>query len=106
MTEEVGYFQTGTYGPASDSVLQAVRETMEKEARHGPATPAGRQAHVEREASARRGLARMLNVREEELSIDTNTSRAMQQIVRGLNWQPGDEFIMTSLEHVSTYGLS
>ena len=70
MTAEVAYFQTGTYGPASDSVLQAVRETMEKEARHGPATPAGRQAHVEREASARRGLARMLNVREEELSID------------------------------------
>ena len=48
----------------------------------------------------------MLNIKEEELSIDTNTSRAMQQIVRGLNWQPGDEFVMTSLEHVSTYGLS
>ena len=30
----------------------------------------------------------------------------MQQIVRGLIWQPGDEFVMTSLEHVSTYGLS
>ena len=106
MTGEVAYFQTGTYGPASDSVLQAVRETMEREARHGPATTLGRQAHGEREAAARSGLARMLNVKEEELSIDTNTSRAMQQIVRGLNWQPGDEFVMTSLEHVSTYGLS
>ena len=40
MTGEVAYFQTGTYGPASDSVLQAVRETMEGEARHGPATTA------------------------------------------------------------------
>ena len=106
MTGEVGYFQTGTYGPASDSVLQAVRETMENEARHGPATPAGRRAHAEREPAARSGLARLLNVREEELSIDTNTSRAMQQIVRGLDWQAGDEFVMTSLEHVSTYGLS
>ena len=106
MTAEVGYFQTGTYGPATDSVLQAVRETMETEARHGPATTAGRQAHTEREAAARNGLARMLNVKEEELGIETNTSRAMQQIVRGLAWQPGDEFVMTSLEHVSTYGLS
>ena len=106
MTGEVAYFQTGTYGPASDSVLQAVRETMEGEARHGPATTAGRLAHREREAAARSGLARLLNVKEEELSIDTNTSRAMQQIVRGLDWQPGDEFLMTSLEHVSTYGLS
>jgi selenocysteine lyase/cysteine desulfurase len=106
MTGEVGYFQTGTYGPASDSVLQAVRETMESEARHGPATPAGRQAHTEREAAARSGLARLLNVHEEELGIETNTSRAMQQIVRGLGWQAGDEFVMTTLEHVSTYGLS
>ena len=106
MTGEVAYFQTGTYGPASDSVLQAVRETMETEARHGPATTAGRMAHRDGEAAARSGLARMLNVKEEELSIDTNTSRAMQQIVRGLSWQPGDEFVMTSLEHVSTYGLS
>ena len=106
MTGEVGYFQTGTYGPASDSVLQAVRETMESEARHGPATPAGRQAHIEREAAARSGMARLLNVKEEELGIETNTSRAMQQIVRGLGWQAGDEFVMTTLEHVSTYGLS
>ena len=106
MTREVGYFQTGTYGPASDSVLQAVRETMETEARHGPATPAGRQSHTEREAAARSGLARMLNVKEEELGIETNTSRAMQQIVRGLDWQEGDEFVITSLEHVSTFGLS
>ena len=106
MTGEVGYFQTGTYGPASDSVLQAVRETMESEARHGPATPAGRQAHTEREAAARSGLAWLLNVHEEELGIETNTSRAMQQIVRGLGWQAGDEFVMTTLEHVSTYGLS
>ena len=106
MTGEVGYFQTGTYGPASDSVLQAVRETMETEARHGPATAAGRQAHIEREAAARSGLARLLNVKEEELGIETNTSRAMQQIVRGLGWRSGDEFVMTTLEHVSTYGLS
>jgi L-cysteine/cystine lyase len=106
MTAEVGYFQTGTYGPASDSVLQAVRETMETEARHGPATAAGRQAHTEREAAARSGLARLLNVKEEELGIETNTSRAMQQIVRGLGWRSGDEFVMTTLEHVSTYGLS
>ena len=106
MTGEVAYFQTGTYGPASDSVLQAVREAMEGEARHGPATTAGRLAHRDKEAAARSGLARMLNVKEEELSVDTNTSRAMQQIVRGLDWQAGDEFVMTSLEHVSTYGLS
>lgn len=106
MTREVGYFQTGTYGPTSSSVLRAVRETMEAEARHGPATKAGRQAHGQGEADARVGLARLLNVDEEELGVETNTSRAMQQIVRGLPWQEGDELVMTSLEHVSSFGLS
>lgn len=105
MTQEVAYFQTGTYGPTIDSALKAVRETMEREAHHGPATPAGRQVHVEKEIAARRALAHMLNVKDDELGITTNTSKAMQQIVRGIRWQPGDEFIMSSLEHVSTYGV-
>ncbi|MEM7030949.1 MAG: aminotransferase class V-fold PLP-dependent enzyme [Chloroflexota bacterium] len=106
MTREVGYFQTGTYGPASDPVLQAVREAMKAEAHHGPATPAGRASHVEKEIAARAGLARLLNVKDEELAIVTNTSRAMQQVIRGIKWQAGDEFLMTNLEHVSTYGVS
>ena len=106
MTREVAYFQTGTYGPASDPVLRAVREAMEHEAHHGPATPAGRKSHIDKETAARTGLARLLNVKDEELGITTNTSRAMQQIIRSIRWQSGDEFIMTSLEHVSTYGVS
>ncbi|MEM7534373.1 MAG: aminotransferase class V-fold PLP-dependent enzyme [Chloroflexota bacterium] len=106
VTAEVAYFQTGTYGPTTNSTLSAVREAMEQEARHGPATPAGRQSHIGKEAAARAGLAKLLNVPEEALSITTNTSRAMQQIIRGIDWQPGDEFIMTNLEHVSTYGVS
>lgn len=106
MVGEVAYFQTGTYGPSTEAVLKAVREAMENEARHGPATPAGRQSHMEHEAAARSGLARLLTVKEAELGITVNTSQAMQQIIRGISWQPGDTFIMTSLEHVSTYGLA
>ena len=44
MTQAVAYFQTGTYGPATDSVLRTVRDVMEAEAHHGPATPGGRDA--------------------------------------------------------------
>lgn len=33
VTEEVGYFQTGTYGPTLSSALKAVRDAMEFEAR-------------------------------------------------------------------------
>ena len=106
MTREVGYFQTGTFGPASDPVLEAVREAMGLEAHYGPATPAGRTSHVEKETAARERMARLLNIKDEELAITTNTSRAMQQVIRSVRWQPGDEFVMTNLEHVSTYGVS
>jgi selenocysteine lyase/cysteine desulfurase len=102
----VAYFQTGSYGPPSNTVLETVSEAMRTEARHGPASPAGRASHIERELAARGGLARLLNVEDDELAITTNTSRAMQLVTHAIDWQPGDEFVMTSSEHVSTYGVS
>ena len=47
VTEEVGYFQTGTYGPSLSSALKAVRDAMEYEALHGPARPETRQYIME-----------------------------------------------------------
>jgi L-cysteine/cystine lyase len=51
-------------------------------------------------------LARLLNIRDDELAITTNTSRAMQLVIHAIDWRPGDEFVMTSSEHVSTYGVA
>ena len=53
VTKEVGYFQTGTYGPALASVVKAVGESMEYEAMHGPARPSTRQFIMEKEEAAR-----------------------------------------------------
>ncbi|MEM7125315.1 MAG: aminotransferase class V-fold PLP-dependent enzyme [Chloroflexota bacterium] len=106
MTQAVAYFQTGTYGATSNTVLGTVSEAMMTEAHHGPATPLGRASHVEREIDARARLARLLNIPDDELAITTNTSRSMQLVIHSIDWQPGDEFIMTSSEHVSTYGIS
>lgn len=106
MTQEVAYFQTGTYGPTSNTVLDTVSEAMRAEAHHGPATPLGRASHAEREIDARAKLAKLLNVGDDELAITTNTSRSMQLVIHSIAWRPGDEFVMTSSEHVSTYGVS
>ena len=53
VTEEVGSFQTGTYGPTLSSALKAVRDAMEYEALHGPARPETRQHIMEKEEAAR-----------------------------------------------------
>lgn len=104
-TKEVGYFQTGTYGPTPDSVVQVVADTMRFEANHGPATATSRDALRAAEESARGALAKLLNVKPQELAITTNTSQAMQRVMRAISWKPGDELIVSSLEHVSTTGV-
>ena len=106
VTEEVGYFQTGTYGPTLSSALKAVRDAMEYEALHGPARPETRQHIMEKEEAARGHLADLLNVDPEELGISSNTTRAMHRVLRSFDWGEGDEFVTTSLEHVSTADAS
>ena len=106
VTEEVGYFQTGTYGPTLPSALKAVRDAMEYEALHGPARPETRQHIMEKEEAARGHLADLLNVDPEELGISSNTTRAMHRVLRSFDWGEGDEFVTTSLEHVSTADAS
>ena len=106
VTKEVGYFQTGTYGPAMASVVKAVQESMEYEAIHGPARPATRQFIMEKEEAARANLAELLNVKPDELGLGSNTTRSMQRVLRNIDWQEGDEFVTTSVEHVSTADAS
>ncbi len=106
VTEEVAYFQTGTYGPALAPVVKAVRESMEYEALHGPARPATRAVIMEKEEEARANLAELLNVEPHELGLGSNTTRSMQRVLRNIDWQEGDEFVTTSLEHVSAADAS
>jgi len=104
-TKDVGYFQTGTYGPTTNSVIQVVADAMRFEAAHGSATSTSRDAMRTAEEAARGALAKLLNVKLQELAITTNTSRAMQLAIRSINWTAGDELIVSSAEHVSTTGL-
>ncbi|MXY42613.1 MAG: aminotransferase class V-fold PLP-dependent enzyme [Dehalococcoidia bacterium] len=106
VTEEVGYFQTGTYGPTLSSAVKAVTDAMEYEALHGPARPETRQYIMEKEEAARGHLADLLNVNPEEIGIGSNTTRAMHRVLRSFDWGEGDEFVTTSLEHVSTADAS
>ena len=101
VTKEVGYFQTGTYGPALASVVKAVRESMEYEAMHGPARPSTRQFIMEKEEAARGNLAELLNVQPDELGLGSNTTRSMHRVLRNIDWREGDEFVTTSQSSTS-----
>jgi selenocysteine lyase/cysteine desulfurase len=102
ITQVVAYFQTGGHGPMPDSVIQAVHDTMLYLNHNGFPVPETRQLLEERENGVRRGLADFLRVKPEELAWTSNTSQAIQQVLRSIRWKPGDEFVISSAEHVTT----
>jgi L-cysteine/cystine lyase len=56
-------------------------------------------------AEARSSLARLLHAESEEIALTENTGEGLNIICYGFNWQPGDEIILTSHEHISLLAL-
>ncbi len=102
VTRRLAYFQTGSYGPTPDSVLKVVTETMSFQSRHGSASPRVTGVLLDQEQRVRRRLADFLGARPEHLAWTSNTSQAMQRVLRSVDWQAGDEILVSSAEHVST----
>ena len=102
LTRRLAYFQTGSYGPTPDSVLKVVAETMAFQSRHGSASPRVTGILLDQEQRIRRQLADFLGVRPEHLAWTSNTSQAMQRVLRSVDWRAGDEILVSSAEHVST----
>ena len=102
LTRRLAYFQTGSYGPTPDSVLKLVAETMAFQSRHGSASPRVTGVLLDQEQRVRRRLADFLGVRPKHLAWTSNTSQAMQRVLRSVDWRAGDEILVSSAEHVST----
>ncbi len=102
LTRRLAYFQTGSYGPTPDSVLKVVAETMAFQSRHGSASPRVTGVLMDQEHRVRQQLAEFLGVRPEHLAWTSNTSQAMQRVLRSVDWRAGDEIVVSSAEHVST----
>ena len=102
LTRRLAYFQTGSYGPTPDSVLKVVAERMAYQSRYGSASPRVTRFLLDQEHRVRQQLADFLGVQPEQLAWTSNTSQAMQRVLRSVDWQPGDEILVSSAEHVST----
>ena len=104
ITEKVAYLNTGSHGPPPDSVLASVAEEMALQA-HNYGLPSVSAPQGAREKAAREGLARFIGAKPEEVAMTPNTTQAMRQVSQSVGWSEGDEFMVTSLEHVSTVSL-
>ncbi len=104
ITQKMAYFQAGSYGPTPDSVIKVIQDNMTYLSHNGAASPEAVQVLVERENTVKQQLADFLNVKVEELAWTSNTSQAMQRVLHATRWQPDDEFVVSSAEHVTTMG--
>lgn len=105
VTERCTYLQTGSLGPLSRSVLQAIQEAEWLAAQEGPAAPAGLTSLVAASDGARTALARLLHVPVTELAWSLNTSTAMRTVIHSLRLTSADQLITCDQEHVATRSL-
>ena len=105
IVEDSYYFLTGSHGPTPISVLNEFQKQMEFEAGFGLQGGAYKKEMIDQENDSRATLANFLGVTPSEISITGNTSEAMQKIIRSLSWGGNSELVLSSLEHVSTFGI-
>lgn len=100
-TTAVHYLNTGTNGPLPKVTADAIRETAEKEFLQGRYLPFLEELYAEMDTT-RDHLARLLGACRDEIALTHSATEALNIVLWGLRWVPGDEVVTTSLEHVAS----
>lgn len=100
-TTAVHYLNTGTNGPLPKMAADAMKAEAEKEYLEGRYLPFIERLYTEMDTT-RNLLARIVGASYDEIALTHSTTEALNIVLWGLNWQPGDEVVTTSLEHVAS----
>ena len=95
------YMTTGWSGPSPAPVLDAIRNRLEYESHHGPASPEVQDSVDELSLEAKEAVASLLNASPTEILLTDNTTEGLNLVMNGLPWREGDEVITCDLEHAS-----
>ncbi|HEX6797702.1 MAG TPA: aminotransferase class V-fold PLP-dependent enzyme [Ktedonobacterales bacterium] len=95
------YLNTGTCGPLPRRAVAAVREAFDTELAHGRIGPTHYPAMAEAVSGVKATVASVLGCDAEELALTRHTTDGMNIALAGLSWQPGDEIVVTNIEHPS-----
>lgn len=89
----VVYFMAGQKGSQPTSVLQRYKEGLDQVARDPFPV------YLEPSAQTRAKIARGYGATVDEIAISRNTTDALAQILMGIDWQRGDEILVSPMEH-------
>jgi selenocysteine lyase/cysteine desulfurase len=89
----VVYLMAGQKGSQPDSVRKRYQEGLDQIARDPYPV------HLEPPAATRARIAQGYGASVDEIAISRNTTDALSQILMGIEWQRGDEILVTPMEH-------
>lgn len=93
------YLNTGTNGPIPTVAAEAMAEMSRAEYEEGRINMAGFMAKFEMRDATREVLAKAFDVPTSEIALTQLTTEGMNIMIHGIDWQRGDEVIITNLEH-------
>ncbi len=96
------YLNSGTFGPAPSVVTDEIVKAYRLVGEYGGFSPVVRdRIEFEGYEQARARVASLLNVAADEVALTRSTSDGICTVAYGLNWQPGDQVVITDQEHAS-----
>jgi L-cysteine/cystine lyase len=95
------YFNTGTAGPLPTVAAEAIRAKVIDELNLGRIDPSAHEAIAAATGAVRERMARLINADADEIALTHHTTEGVNVAVLGLDWQPGDEVVTSSIEHIS-----
>lgn len=93
------YMNTGTNGPLPRVAAEAMAELARAEYEEGRIGMESWAAKAALKPAARDALAQAFNVKSSEIALTQLTTEGMNVMIHGVDWQRGDEAIITNLEH-------
>ncbi|WP_240839737.1 aminotransferase class V-fold PLP-dependent enzyme [Acidaminobacter sp. JC074] len=97
---KVHYFNNGTNGPLPRISYEAMKEEADKEYYQGRYLPFIKELYEDMDQT-RRLLANILKCSYEEVALTQSTTEAINIVLWGFKWHPGDEVITTTIDHTS-----
>ena len=96
------YMNTGGTGPLPKTVLGEINETFQKIGEGGPDVKAIRDPIKSKLEDTRDIIAHLLNASSDEITFTRSISEGLSIVAYGLDWEAGDEVIVTGEEHPSS----
>lgn len=93
------YLNTGTFGPLPRATFEAMRACQDAEFNEGRILPGGWDWADEVKAELRQEVAEVLGCAPLNVALTRHTTDGMNIGIMGINWRPGDEIVISDMEH-------